>query len=370
MEKIKYLDLQKVTQTFEPELSEAIRRVIEVGWFLYGNETHTFEDEFARFCGRKYCLGVANGLDALTLILKCYKDLSGWADGDEVIVPAFTFIASVEAITRVGLKPVFCDVKPTDCLIDESLIERLITQRTKAVMPVHLYGKACRMDAICEVARKYKLKIVEDAAQAHGAFTADDRRVGSLGEAAGFSFYPGKNLGALGDGGAIVTNDEDVIAYSKMMANYGMKKKYVHDVKGLNSRLDELQAAVLRVKLHRLDADNKVRQNIARRYYKEVTNELLKLPYSKETEKSIYHIFPIFCEHRDELQTFLTQKGIQTQIHYPIPPYKQKAYKEYNHLTFPVAEKIARTELSIPLNQSLTEEEITYIISSLNQFVC
>ena len=368
--KIKYLDLQKLTQAFEPELSQTIKRVIDVGWFLYGKETHSFEEEFARFCGAGHCLGTANGLDALTLILKTYKDLNGWTADCEVIVPAFTFIASIEAVSRAGLRPVLCDVHESDFLINEELIEPLITPRTRAVLPVHLYGKMCQMDVIGDIAHKHGLKIIEDAAQAHGAETPKGERAGACGDAAGFSFYPGKNLGALGDGGAIVTNDKKVVAYANMLANYGMSHKYVHDVKGINSRLDEIQAAVLRVKLRTLDRDNLRRQQIARKYFNNIKNELITLPYDggKDWNESVYHIFPVLCSRRDDLRSFLEERGIETLTHYPIAPHLQKAYSELHSLSFPVAEKICREELSIPLNQSLTEEETDFIVTALNEF--
>lgn len=369
---IKYLDLQRITQAYEPELSQAIKNVIEVGWFLYGKQTHAFEKEFANYCGASYCLTTANGLDALTLILKSYKDLLGWVDNDEVIVPAFTFIASIEAISRVGLHPILCDVKANDFLINENQIEQLITPRTKAIMPVHLYGKVCRMDIIRQLAAKYGLKVIEDAAQAHGAISEDGRRAGACGDAAGFSFYPGKNLGALGDGGAIVTNDNAVIDYAHMLANYGMSKKYIHDEKGINSRLDELQAAVLRIKLKRLDIENNCRKQIAQRYFNEIRNKYIELPYNNGVKwnESVYHIFPILCSKRDKLRDYLAERGIETLIHYPKPPHLQRAYKEMNHLSFPVAEKICREQVSFPLNQSLREEEINYLITTLNDFVC
>jgi dTDP-4-amino-4,6-dideoxygalactose transaminase len=370
--KIKYLDLQKITQTFEPDLSRTIKHVIDVGWFLYGSETHAFEREFADFCGTSYCLGTANGLDALTLILKSYKDLLGWKADDEVIVPAFTFIASIEAINRAGLRPVLCDVRTDDFLIDETLIEPLINSHTKAILPVHLYGKVCRMSTIRLLAQQYGLKVIEDAAQAHGAIAEDGKRAGACGDAAGFSFYPGKNLGALGDGGAIVTNDKTVIDYANELANYGMSRKYVHEEKGINSRLDEIQAAVLRIKLKRLDYDNKCRQKMAYRYFKEIRNKNLELPYNGgvKWDESVYHIFPILCSKRDTLRSYLKEKDIETLIHYPIPPHLQKAYQEFNNLSFPVAEHICRNQVSIPLNQSLSEEEINYIITTLNDFVC
>lgn len=369
---IKYLDLRKITEAFEPELSQAIQKVIQSGWFLYGSETQLFEQEFADYCGVAGCLGVANGLDALTLILKSYKLLEGWADGDEVIVPAFTFIASAGAIERAGLCSVFCDVSSDDYLLDSALIEPLITPRTRAILPVHLYGRVCDMESLCRLADAHGLKIIEDCAQAHGACSEQDKKAGSLGHAAAFSFYPGKNLGALGDGGAIVSNDKELLAEAHTIANYGMSVKYVHPIPGINSRLDELQAAVLRVKLRRLDDANACRRHIARSYDEGIANPLLRLPYAEACgeRKSVYHIYPIFCKERDKLQCYLEQQGIHTQIHYPIPVHKQGAYQEWNQCRFPVAECLAKTELSLPLNPALTQNEVDHIIDKLNHFKC
>ncbi len=369
---IKYLDLQKITGTFGPELLQAVQGVIQSGWFLYGSETRLFEQEFAAYCGASECLGVANGLDALTIILKSYKNIEGWGDDDEVIVPAFTFIASASAISRAGLRPVFCDVSAGDSLLDASLLEPLVTPRTRAILPVHLYGRVCDMDAIRSIADAHGLKVVEDCAQSHGACSEKGSKAGSLGHAAAFSFYPGKNLGALGDGGTIVSDDKELIAESHTIANYGMSVKYVHPKQGINSRLDELQAAVLRVKLRRLDADNACRQQIARAYDEGISNASLRLPYTGAggKRKSVYHIYPIYCNERDKLHDYLEQQGIHTQIHYPIPVHKQKAYTEWNQHSFPAAERLAETELSLPLNPSLTQKEVSYIIDKLNHFKC
>ena len=369
---IKYLNLQKITESFGSSLRQAVEKVIQSGWFLYGLETKMFEQEFARYCGTKLCLGVANGLDALTIILKSYKYMYHWENDDEVIVPAYTFIASANAVSRALLKPVFCDVSETDYLLDASRIEPLITPRTRAIMPVHLYGRVCDMETIRQLAKTYGLKVIEDCAQAHGACSEDGNKAGSLGDAAAFSFYPGKNLGALGDGGAIVSDDEELLIEAHTIANYGMAIKYVHTQQGINSRLDELQAAVLRVKLRRLEADNACRQKIAATYCNSISNPLLRLPYAgiSDSRKSIWHICPVFCDSREKLHDYLEQNGIQTQIHYPIPVHLQQAYAEWGHRHFPVAERLAATELSIPLNPSLTEEEVYYIIDKLNKFRC
>lgn len=369
---IKYLNLQKITESFQPELDEALQRVVRKGWFLGGDETRAFEAEFAAFCGSEHCLGVANGLDALYLALRSLKYLEGWADGDEVIVPAYTFIASVEAVSRAQLTPILCDVREDDFLIDCDRLESLITPRTRAIMPVHLFGKVADMERITALAGRKGLRVVEDCAQAHGALDAGGRRAGASGDVAAFSFYPGKNLGALGDGGALVTRRKDVIDYARMMANYGMSVKYVHDVEGINSRLDELQAAALRVKLRRLDTDNSRRQELARLYETEISNERVVLPTRQDPSgvRSVYHIFPVLCAEREQLQRHLAEGGVQTQIHYPIPPHKQATFAALNRLTFEVAERLAHEQLSLPLNPSMNEEEVKYIIQLINTFVC
>ncbi|MBQ8099636.1 MAG: DegT/DnrJ/EryC1/StrS family aminotransferase [Bacteroidaceae bacterium] len=366
---IKYLDLQRISQAYEPDLSRALEGVIQRGWFLHGEETKLFQQEFAAYCGSRHCLGVANGLDALTLILTAYRDLLGWNAGDEVIVPAYTFIASIEAISRAGLTPVLCEVRATDFLMDEARIEPLIGPRSRAILPVHLFGKVCRMDLLLSLAEKYGLKVVEDCAQAHGASLPDGRKAGSIGHAAAFSFYPGKNLGALGDGGAVVTNDESLLRHIQMLANYGMEQKYVHLVKGINSRLDEMQAAALRLKLRRLDRDNRRRQEIASFYLSHIRNAHIQLPEAEPSE-SVWHIFPVICTERNRLQHLLSLHGIQTQIHYPIPPHRQQAYAEMANLSLPVTERLANEELSLPLHQSLTDEEARHIVSIINTFTC
>lgn len=367
---IKYLDLGVVNKPLQHELQEAAQRVLSSGWFLLGNETSAFEEAFASYCKTTCCVGVGNGLDALKIIFLAYRHLYHWSQGDEVIVPAHTFIASIESISLSGLKPILCDVKD-DALIDETQIEALITQRTRAILPVHLYGKVCAMKPICQIAKKYHLKVIEDAAQAHGATTADKDPAGSLGDAAGFSFYPTKNLGALGDGGAIVTKDKELAQTCRQIANYGMTEKYMHNIVGINSRLDEIQAAFLRIKLNHLDENNAQRVSIARLYFDHIANPFIRLPYGgKHSKGNIYHIFPVFCPYRNELKQYLTEAGIETLIHYPIPPHKQKAFKPINSLTFSKTEKFSKEELSIPLHQALKTEEIQYIIETLNTFKC
>ena len=364
---IKYFDLQRISDSFEPEISDVIIRVLRSGWYLQGEENHLFEKAFADYCGTTCCVGVGNGLDALTLIFMAYCELGEMQPGDEVIVPANTYIASILGVIRAGMRPVFCEPSLLSCNIASEKIESLITSRTKAILPVHLYGRCADMQPIKDIARRHNLKVVEDAAQAHGAIY-NGKRTGSLGDAAGFSFYPAKNLGALGDGGAVTTNDESLAAMVRSIANYGSSAKYVHLYKGINSRLDELQAAVLPLKLSRLDADNERRRLIASQYMTHIQNTQLTLPRVDDWQQHVFHIFPIFSSCRDRLQTFLAEEGIQTQIHYPIPPHKQEALTEYAALSLPVTEQIHREELSLPMSPLMTVEEVAYVIAAINKF--
>lgn len=364
---IKYCDLKKTTETYEPEVSEAVNRVIQSGWYLLGNEVKEFEQQFAQYCGCKHCIGTGNGLDALTIIMLAYKELGIMKDGDEVIVPANTYIASILSILQAGLKPVLCEPLPDSCNIDPEKIEELITERTKAIMAVHLYGRCADMPQIEKIAKKHSLKIIEDSAQAHGAMI-NGKRTGSLGDAAGFSFYPGKNLGALGDGGAITTNDSRLAETARAIANYGSEKKYVNIYKGVNSRLDEIQAAVLSVKLQRLDKDNGIRRNIAQRYNAGIINPYVTLPATYNDEEHVFHIYPVFCKERDLLQKHLYNCGIETLIHYPIPPHKQEAMKEYNAFHYPITEVIHNEELSLPCNPTMKDEEVQAVIEAVNSF--
>lgn len=364
---IKYFDLQRISDSFEPEISDVIIRVLRSGWYLQGEENHLFEKAFADYCGTTCCVGVGNGLDALTLIFMAYCELGEMQPGDEVIVPANTYIASILGVIRAGMRPVFCEPSLLSCNIASEKIESLITSRTKAILPVHLYGRCADMQPIKDIARRHNLKVVEDAAQAHGAIY-NGKRTGSLGDAAGFSFYPAKNLGALGDGGAVTTNDESLAAMVRSIANYGSSAKYVHLYKGINSRLDELQAAVLRLKLSRLDADNERRRLIASQYMTHIQNTQLTLPRVDDWQQHVFHIFPIFSSCRDRLQTFLAEEGIQTQIHYPIPPHKHEALTEYAALSLPVTEQIHREELSLPMSPLMTVEEVAYVIAAINKF--
>lgn len=366
---IPYLNLKLLNDAFEPALSDAVAKAVRSGRYLQGANVKAFEEEYATYCGVKHCVAVGNGLEALQLILMAYKEKEGWKDGDEVIVPANTFIASILAISRAGLTPVLCEPLQADCLIDVEKIAELISEKTRAIMAVHLYGRLCDMDAIRVIAQKHQLRVIEDAAQAHGARKVDGRRAGALGDAAGFSFYPGKNLGALGDAGAVVSDDEELIALVRMMANYGSSEKYVHEYAGINSRMDEVQAAVLRVKLARLDKDNEKRRAIAQRYHDEINNPLVYPPrMPKYAEEHVYHIYAVRSRKRDALRQHLKDQGIETLIHYPIPPHKQKAYAEWADSSYPITEQIHHDELSIPLSPVMTDEQIGRIIKAINDF--
>ena len=364
---IKYCDLKKTTESYEPQLSEAVNRVIQSGWYILGNEVKNFEKAFADYCGCSHCIGTGNGLDALTIIFLAYKELGTMQDGDEVIVPANTYIASILSILQAGLKPIFCEPDWGSCNIDPEKIEELITPRTKAIMAVHLYGRCADIPKIEKIAKRHSLKVIEDSAQAHGA-TIGGKRTGNLGTAAGFSFYPGKNLGALGDGGAITTNDKELANTARAIANYGSQKKYVNIYKGVNSRLDEIQAAILSVKLQQLDADNEKRRSIAERYNAGICNPLIMTPMLENKEEHVFHIYPIFCKQRERLQKHLQECGIETLIHYPIPPHRQEAMKEYNSFSFPITERIHNEELSLPCNPVMSNEDIDAVIDAVNSF--
>lgn len=365
---IKFLDIKRITESFEPELSQEILRVARSGWYLQGQEVERFERAFANYCGVRHCVGVANGLDALTLILRAYMELGFMSEGDEILVPANTYIATILSVTRNKLKPVLCEPELDSYLIDPARIEALITERTKAIMVVHLYGQAAEMDSITNLAGKYHLKVIEDSAQAHGAMY-QGKRTGNLGDASGFSFYPGKNLGAMGDGGAVTTNDEELARTVRVLANYGSSIKYVFRYKGINSRLDEIQAAILNLKLKRLDEDNDERRKVAEMYSKHIMNPLIILPKWSKPDRHVFHVFPVRCSKRDELQAYLKENGIQTLIHYPIPPHQQEAYKEWNDKSYPITEQIHQEILSLPVSPVMTEEEIFTVIEAVNRFV-
>lgn len=371
---IKFLDLQKITQSFEPQLSQAIQHVVDSGWYLLGNETRAFEEEYASYIGSRHCIGTANGLDALRLILKAYIAIGQMKEGDEIIVPANTYIASILAITDNRLKPVLVEPDIHTFNMDPFRIEEKITDRTRAVMVVHLYGHNAMHPEIRRVADKYNLKLIEDNAQAQGCYCGD-RRTGSLGHAAGHSFYPGKNLGALGDAGAVTTDDNNLAAVVRALGNYGSSKKYVNDYQGLNSRMDEIQAAVLRVKLARLDADNQKRREVAAFYIQNIHHPDIMLPVNLEAasdvieDKShVWHLFIIRCQHRERLQQYLDDNGIQTLIHYPIPPHKQQAYRQWHAQSYPITEQIHREVLSLPMSPVMSQEDIKTIVGTINEW--
>ena len=362
---IKYLDLKRINDCHDMELRQAIDEVLQSGWYLKGEATHRFEQHYADFIGTKFCIGCANGLDALTLIFRAYKEMGIMKDGDEVIVPANTFIASILAITDNNLVPVMVEPDIKTLEIDDRLIEHAITTRTRAIMIVHLYGRCAYTDKIGELCKRYNLRLIEDNAQAHGC-TFGNRKTRSLGDAAGHSFYPGKNLGALGDAGAVTTNDDQLADVIRALGNYGSHKKYVHDYAGRNSRIDEFQAAILDVKLRYLDAENTRRKEIAAHYLNKVENPLIHIP--KSDRDCVWHIFPVFSSCRDRLQQYLGQNGIETQIHYPIPPYRQQCYAEWNERSLPVTERLSREELSLPCNQIIDNEEVERVVRLLNNF--
>jgi dTDP-4-amino-4,6-dideoxygalactose transaminase len=429
---VKFLDLKAINDSFEPDISLAVKRVLDSGWYLQGNEANAFEKEYAAYIGTKHCIGVANGLDALRLILKAYIEIGQMTEGDEIIVPANTFIASILAISDNHLTPVLVEPDINTYNIDPLKIEERITEKTRGIMIVHLYGQNAMHPEIQRLMDKYNLKLIEDNAQAIGAFyngkleiendklkvqtssiqypaspsdqghpggqhpassiqypassiqhpaTSNQqpatRRTGSLGHASGHSFYPGKNLGCLGDGGAVTTNDDELASVIRALANYGSNKKYICDFKGLNSRLDEIQAAILRVKLSRLDADNQRRQEIAQYYCENITVRDIVLPcnsthFEPETlnfkPPHVFHLFVVRHPLRDKIQKYLAEKGIQTLIHYPVPPHKQLAYKELNSLTLPMTEKIHNEVLSLPVSPVMTEHEVKDVVNALNHF--
>lgn len=369
---IPFLSLKDVTALHGAEINEAVSRVVNEGWYLQGKENEKFEANYAKYIGTDYCIGCANGLDALIWIFRAYIEMGVMQPGDEVIVPANTYIATILGITENGLKPVLVEPKPNTLEIDDDLIEAAITPKTKAIAIVHLYGRNAYTDKIGALCKKYNLKLVEDNAQAHGCKHIDGRVTGSIGDAAGHSFYPGKNLGALGDGGAVTTNNPELAAAVRALANYGSQKKYVFKYAGRNSRLDEIHAAVLDVKLKYLDEDNAHRQQMAKLYYEGIKNPLISLPDRLTNDQNVYHLFPIFCARRDELQAYLKENGVGTVIHYPIPPFKQECYTKelWNtpQLSLPITEKIHDTELSLPIGPTIKEEEIKYIIEVINKF--
>lgn len=367
---IPFLSLKDVTDLHGEEIREAVARVVDSGWYLQGEANARFEENYAKFIGSKYAIGCANGLDALIWIFRAYIEMGVMSPGDEVIVPANTYIATILAITENGLVPVLCEPKLNTLEIDDDRIEALITPKTKAIAIVHLYGRIAYSDKIGQLCQKYGLKLIEDNAQAHGCLYTDGRMTGGIGDAAGHSFYPGKNLGALGDGGAVTTNDPELSAAIRALANYGSQKKYVFKYCGRNSRLDEIQAAVLDVKLKYLVEDNAHRKEVANAYYERLQNPLIALPDRLPDEQNAYHLFPILVKDgkRDALHDYLEQHGVGTVIHYPIPPHKQECYKEWNTRTFLITEQIAEQELSLPIGPTITDAEVETIVGLLNKW--
>lgn len=394
---IKFLDLQKINAQYSQELKQVASEVIDSGWYLLGDRVKQFENNLAKYIGVKHAIGVANGLDALRLILRAYIEMGVMQEGDEVIVPANTYIASILAITENRLKPVLVEPNINTYNLDISLVEKHITKRTKAIMVVHLYGRVCWSDELEKIANKYNLKIIEDNAQAIGAVYLDPdtttsaehskqnqelekqnaeryRKTGSLGDAAGISFYPGKNLGALGDSGAITTNNNELAEMVRALGNYGSKVKYMHDYQGLNSRLDEIQAAFLDVKLKYIDAENNRRREIAQYYCENIKNGLIVLPSQSlnhtilQSLNHVWHVFVIRSKQREKLQNFLINKGIQSLIHYPIAPHNQKAYSNFNALNLPITQSLQDEVLSLPISSVLAEEEFDHVINTINRF--
>ena len=379
---IKFLDLQKINAQYQTELADACVRVIDSGRYILGQEVSEFEKEFSDYCQTKYCLGVANGLDALGLILRAYIELGVMEKGDEVIVPSNTYIATILSISENGLTPILVEPDINTFNLDPNLIEQAITDKTKAILTVHLYGQVNAMDQINVIAKRNKLKVIEDCAQAHGAIYlrqnnlvttendkgAQSRKVGSLGDAAGFSFYPGKILGALGDGGAVTTDDSELADTIAALRNYGSHKKYINQYKGMNSRLDEIQAAMLRVKLRYLDKEITARQAVAQAYLKGINNLLIDLPVVEDVNAHVWHLYVIKSKQREKLATYLSDNGVQSLIHYPIPPHQQVAYEEWNGCCFPISEKIHQEVLSIPVSSVISKDEVEIVINIMNNF--
>ena len=364
---IKFLDLQKITEKYTAEIHEAVSRVVDSGWYLQGQENEHFEKNYAKYIGSEFCIGVANGLDALRLILKAYIELGVMKEGDEIIVPANTFIASILAITDNRLVPVLVEPRLDNYQIDDELIEASITERTRGIMIVHLYGQCAFTDKIGDICSKYNLKLIEDNAQAHGC-KYKGRKTGSIGDAAGHSFYPGKNLGAFGDAGAVTTNDKELAETIRSLANYGSARKYVFQYQGLNSRLDEIQAAILNVKLKYLDEDTQKRKDIAKYYIENIKHPDIILPIVEDWDAHVFHLFPILTPKRDKLQEYLKENGVQTLIHYPIPPHKQQAYQDWNGLSFPITEKIHAQELSLPMSPIINPFDIAEVCQLINNY--
>lgn len=370
---IKFLDLKKINEPYEIAFQEKLKSVLESGWYILGKEVKEFESNFANYCGANHCIGVGNGLDALVLIFKAYIQLGKLQKGDEVIVPANTYIASILAILQADLVPVLVEPKLETYNIDPSLIQEKITSKTKAILAVHLYGQLAEMDMINEIAMQNNLLVVEDAAQSHGAILVKSQKPKAESSnnnlnAIAYSFYPGKNLGCLGDGGAVVTDDSDLAKVITAMRNYGSETKYFNNYIGLNSRLDELQAAFLNLKQPNLDTDNERRRIIARRYLSEIKNDKIILPFWDFSNNHVFHLFVIRTQNRDDLQNYLAVNDIEAMIHYPIPSHQQKAFLDWNNLSFPITEKIHQEVLSLPISPVMTMDEVNYVIEILNKY--
>ena len=363
---IDYLSLKDITDLHGDEIANAVERVVRSGWYLQGQETKRFEADYAQFIGSEHCVTCGNGLDALSLILRAYMDSGRLKTGDEVIVPANTYIATILAITENKLTPILVEPDINTLQLNDRLIEAAITSKTRAIMLVHLYGRCAYTPLIGELCQFHNLLLIEDNAQAHGCFWGK-KRTGSLGNAAAHSFYPGKNLGALGDAGAVTTDDEELAQTIRSIANYGSARKYEFQFKGINSRMDEIQAAVLNVKLNYLEEENRRRKTIATVYHETIKHPQVRLTDDRERD-NVYHIFPVFCPSRDRLQQYLKDKGIGTMIHYPIPPHRQQAYQEWNGLHYPVTEALHRQELSLPCNPAMTDEDCRKVVDCINEF--
>lgn len=365
---IRFMDLHSVNKRFNKEFNQAYTKFLDSGRYILGSEVKNFENNFANYCGTKHCIGTANGLDALTLIFKAYIELGVLKKGDEVVVPANTYIASILAIIHTGLNPVLIEPDEDTFNISPSKIEEAITWKTRAVLVVHLYGQLADMNSIQDIVKKHNLLLIEDAAQAHGAINKDGIKTGNFGDAAGFSFYPSKNLGALGDAGCVTTNNLDLASMVRKLSNYGADSKYVNNVKGYNSRLDEIQAMFLNVKLPFLDSDNDYRINIANEYALKINTDKIKLPNVSKNNDHVFHQFVIRIDDRDNFVNYLNEKGVETLIHYPIPPYKQKALSEFSYLTLPITERIHKTVVSLPLYPTMNKQDVQKIIDLINTY--
>ncbi len=363
---IKFLDLQKINAPFAVRYRESLTEILDRGWFIMGRECEAFERAFAQYCGTGHCIGTGNGLDALVLILRAYVHLGRLKPGDGVIVPANTYIASILAIIQAGLEPILCEPDERSFNLSPSEVEKAISPRTRAILAVHLYGRLTDMENLSALAKKHDLLLIEDAAQAHGA-RLKSGKAGSLGDAAGFSFYPGKNLGALGDAGAVTTNNGELARTVRMLRNYGSEQKYFNEIPGFNSRLDELQAAFLQIRLSELDRENALRREIATRYRKEISNPLVMLPDDAD-DAHVYHLFVVRCDRRDALQEHLKVRNVETLIHYPVPPHRQNALPQFRALNFPITERIHDQVLSLPISPALTPDEVSVVIEAVNNF--